>query len=204
MASSAAITVSTMVARASMGYLPEAVSPESMTQEVPSNTALATSDTSARVGRGLRIMESSIWVAVMTGRPARVPALIIFFWRMGTSWAGISTPRSPRATMMPSEAAMMASRFSTPSRFSILAMMRMLSPPCLCSSARISSTSLALRTKEAAMKSNSFSTANFRSSRSLSVREGSRMCTSGMLMDLLLDRGPPFSTSQWMAWPSTF
>ena len=54
------------------------------------------------------------------------------------------------------------------------------------------------------MKSKSLSTANFRSSRSLSVREGNRMCTSGMLMDLLLDRGPPFSTSQWISWPSTF
>ncbi len=51
----------------STGYLPAAVSPESMTQSVPSRTALATSVTSARVGRGLRIMESSIWVAVMTG-----------------------------------------------------------------------------------------------------------------------------------------
>ena len=50
------------------------------------------------------------------------------------------------------------------SRFPILAMMRILSPPCLRSSARMSSTSLALRTKEAAMKSKSLSTANFRSS----------------------------------------
>ncbi len=52
---------------ASTGYLPAAVSPESMTQLVPSSTALATSVTSARVGRGLRIMESSICVAVMAG-----------------------------------------------------------------------------------------------------------------------------------------
>ncbi len=44
-----------------------------MTQLVPSNTALATSDTSARVGLGLRIMESSIWVAVITGLPAWKP-----------------------------------------------------------------------------------------------------------------------------------
>jgi len=38
---------------ASMGYLPLAVSPESMTQSAPSRTALATSEISARVGRGL-------------------------------------------------------------------------------------------------------------------------------------------------------
>ena len=59
-----------MVFRDSRGYLPEAVSPESMTQLVPSKTALATSLISARVGRGLRIMESSIWVAVTTFLPA--------------------------------------------------------------------------------------------------------------------------------------
>ena len=129
MASSAADTVDAMASTASMGYLPPAVSPESITQEVPSNTALATSETSARVGRGLRIMESSIWVAVMTGLPAMVVALIIFFWRMGTSWAGISTPRSPRATITPSDTSMMASRLSTPSRFSILEMMRIFWPP---------------------------------------------------------------------------
>ena len=55
-----ASTVFTMVSRASTGYLPEAVSPESITQLAPSKTALATSETSARVGRGLRIIESSI------------------------------------------------------------------------------------------------------------------------------------------------
>ena len=69
MACSAASTVSAMVRTASRGYLPDAVSPESMTQEVPSNTAFATSETSARVGLGFLIMESSIWVAVMTGFP---------------------------------------------------------------------------------------------------------------------------------------
>jgi len=39
----------------STGYLPEAVSAESMTASVPSRTALATSETSARVGTGLEI-----------------------------------------------------------------------------------------------------------------------------------------------------
>lgn len=36
-----------------MGYDPFAVSPDNMTQSAPSRTALATSLTSARVGRGL-------------------------------------------------------------------------------------------------------------------------------------------------------
>src|SRR5690348_8815754 len=50
------------------GYLPVAVSAESITASVPSMTALATSSTSARVGTGLWIMDSIIWVAVMTVR----------------------------------------------------------------------------------------------------------------------------------------
>lgn len=51
------------------GKLPAAVSPDNMTQSVPSSTALATSVASARVGRGFLIMLSSICVAVITGLP---------------------------------------------------------------------------------------------------------------------------------------
>ena len=47
-----------------------AVSPDSITALEPSNTALATSDASARVGVGAWIIESSIWVAVMAGPTA--------------------------------------------------------------------------------------------------------------------------------------
>jgi hypothetical protein len=46
---------------ASTGNAPAAVSPLSMTQSVPSSTALATSVASARVGLGFLIMLSSIW-----------------------------------------------------------------------------------------------------------------------------------------------
>ena len=38
-----------------------------MTASVPSKMALATSLASARVGRGFSIIDSSIWVAVITG-----------------------------------------------------------------------------------------------------------------------------------------
>ena len=55
------------------GKLPAAVSPDSMTQSVPSSTALATSVASARVGRGFLTIDSSIWVAVMTGFPTCTP-----------------------------------------------------------------------------------------------------------------------------------
>ena len=46
-----------------------AVSAESITASVPSMIALATSLASARVGRGLVTIDSSICVAVITGRP---------------------------------------------------------------------------------------------------------------------------------------
>ena len=58
-----------IVLTAATGSTPIAVSPESMTALVPSKTALAISVTSARVGTGELIMDSSIWVAVITGRP---------------------------------------------------------------------------------------------------------------------------------------
>ena len=56
---------SAMVATARTGYSPTAVSADSITASVPSSTALAMSDTSARVGTWLWIIDSSIWVAVI-------------------------------------------------------------------------------------------------------------------------------------------
>ena len=55
---SASMTIRLIIATASRGYLPLAVSPESMTASVPSKTAFATSLASARVGRGFSIMDS--------------------------------------------------------------------------------------------------------------------------------------------------
>ena len=51
------------------GSAPTAVSALSISASVPSNTALATSLTSARVGDGEVIMLSIICVAVITGTP---------------------------------------------------------------------------------------------------------------------------------------
>ena len=59
-----------IVATAAIGYRPVAVSPDSIKQSEPSQTALATSVASARVGRGLATIDCSIWVAVMTTFPA--------------------------------------------------------------------------------------------------------------------------------------
>mmetsp|Transcript_15463 Transcript_15463/g.30845 ORF Transcript_15463/g.30845 Transcript_15463/m.30845 type:complete len:293 (+) Transcript_15463:1134-2012(+) len=121
-ASSAWLTIVLMVLADRVGYWPLALSPLSMTQSAPSKTALPTSVTSARVGLGLRCMESSIWVATTTGFPARLQSLTIFFCKMRSSAKGISTPRSPLATMMPSDSARISSKLSTPSLFSILLM----------------------------------------------------------------------------------
>ena len=68
-----------MVATDSTGYLPEAVSAESIRASVPSKIALATSVASALVGRWWFTIDSSIWVAVMTVRPLSFAAWIISF-----------------------------------------------------------------------------------------------------------------------------
>ena len=63
---SACREVEASIFTASIGYLPIAASPDSITASVPSNTALATSFTSARVGTAFLIMLSNICVAVIT------------------------------------------------------------------------------------------------------------------------------------------
>jgi len=60
------------------------------------------------VGIGLSIMLSSICVATITGFAAALAPRTSRFWIGGTEWTGSSTPRSPRATMIPSDAARMA------------------------------------------------------------------------------------------------
>lgn len=64
------------------GCFPTEVSALSMTASAPSNTALATSVTSARVGDGLVIMLSISCVATITGLERWMHLLmIIFAWR---------------------------------------------------------------------------------------------------------------------------
>mmetsp|Transcript_53731 Transcript_53731/g.142399 ORF Transcript_53731/g.142399 Transcript_53731/m.142399 type:complete len:222 (+) Transcript_53731:465-1130(+) len=184
----------TMVSMASSGYLPLAVSPESITQSVPSNTALATSVVSARVGRGFMIMLSSIWVAVTTGLPATLHLLMIIFCAMATFSTGISTPMSPRATMMPSLSARIWSKFCRPSWFSILEMMRMCLPPQASRCRRISFTWSPWRMKEAKMKSTPCSHPKARSSLSFSVSAGRSTRAPGRLMPLFSPRRPLLAT----------
>ncbi len=88
-----------MVCKASTGYLPEAVSPESMTTGGAVEHGVGHVGDLRRVGRGLRIMESSIWVAVMTGLPSRMVALIIFSGGWAPHGRGSPPPDRPRATI---------------------------------------------------------------------------------------------------------
>ena len=62
-----------------------------MTASVPSRIALATSEASARVGRGAWIIDSSIWVAVMTGLLQRLASRMRRFCASGTSSNGSFT-----------------------------------------------------------------------------------------------------------------
>ncbi len=91
-----------IISIASTGYAPIAVSCESITASVPSRIALATSVTSARVGRDERTIESSICVAVIEIRARSPASRSRRFCTIGTSWIGSSIPRSPRATITPS------------------------------------------------------------------------------------------------------
>ena len=110
-----------IVCTTATGSWPMAVSPESMSASVPSNTALATSLTSARVGAVDVIIDSSIWVAVMTGTPASTQARMTCFCTWGTSSSGRSMPRSPRATITASATPRIELRLSTAGSVSILA-----------------------------------------------------------------------------------
>mmetsp|Transcript_27663 Transcript_27663/g.65875 ORF Transcript_27663/g.65875 Transcript_27663/m.65875 type:complete len:222 (+) Transcript_27663:788-1453(+) len=185
----------------STGHTPLAVSPESITQSVPWHTALATSVTSARVGRGLTTIDSSIWVAVMTGLPAMLHLRMIIFCARYTSWMGISMPRSPRATMIPSEISRISSKFSMPSSDSILEKIMMLRPGSP-STFLMVRTSSALRTNEAAIRSTPCWTPNMRSDLSFSVIDGRSTAVPGRLIPFVSPRVTVFSTMQTTSVPS--
>src|SRR3990167_7029762 len=118
---SAADIILAIISTDSIGYFPDAVSPDSITASVPSNMAFAISEASALVGLGLFIMDSSICVAVITGFPFLFAIFIMLFCATGTASGDISTPRSPLATITPSASSIIFSRFSMASGFSSLA-----------------------------------------------------------------------------------
>mmetsp|Transcript_13824 Transcript_13824/g.36973 ORF Transcript_13824/g.36973 Transcript_13824/m.36973 type:complete len:222 (-) Transcript_13824:857-1522(-) len=179
-----------IIVTVSTGNLPMADSELSITALVPSSTAFATSQASARVGKGLSSMDASISVAQTTYLPAAFVFEIIIFCAIQIFSMGISMPKSPRATMMESLASMISSMFFKPSSFSIFEMILMLRPrgPKV---SRISLTSAALCTKDAAMKSTPWGMPKFtKSSMSFCCNTGKSTFTPGKLQFL---RSPNFT-----------
>ena len=111
--------------------MPTLVSPDSITASAPSITAFATSDASARVGRECVIIDSSICVATITGLALSRQIWTARFCTTGTCSSGISTPRSPRATITPSKARTISSSRATASGFSIFAITGRRMPTCV-------------------------------------------------------------------------
>ena len=101
-------------------------------------------------------MDSSISVAVITLFPRSLHFLIRYFCMDGTSTKGISTPKSPLATIIPSAISQSSSMLSTPERFSILAIISISEPPFSFKKFLMSSKSCFVETKDAATKSTSF------------------------------------------------
>ena len=179
-----------MVDTASRGKSPLAVSPESITASVPSNTAFATSVISARVGSGLLIMLSSICVAVTTNLPAMLHLVMSIFCARATFSDGISMPRSPRATMTPSVYLRISSKLVRPAWFSIFEMILTSWPPASSRMRRMNCTSSADCTNDAATKSILCLQQKFcRSSMSFVVSTGMSTFTPGRLQFL---RSPSF------------
>ncbi|BAA29660.1 181aa long hypothetical protein [Pyrococcus horikoshii OT3] len=129
--SSVTFAILAIISTASIGNFPTAVSSDNITASVPSSIALATSVTSALVGTFSIVMETSIWVAVITGFPSMLAFLINLFWRIGSCSIGISTPRSPLAIIIPSAAFRISLKFLTASGLSILAITKVSPAPFL-------------------------------------------------------------------------
>src|SRR6266849_4366499 len=158
-----------------------------MTASTTSKTAVATSEASARVGVGALIIDSSIWVATITGLPATRQAWMTCRCTVGTSSGGISTPRSPRATISASESSMISSSRRIAAGFSSLTMIQAALPISL----RASATSSGRCTKESAIQSAPCSSAKERSARSFSVIAEIGSTTFGTLTPLWSDSMPP-------------
>ena len=124
--------IASSVCTARAGNLPIAVSPASMIASTPSATALAASLTSARVGRGSSVIDSSTCVATMTGMPRCCAPRVMVFCARGTCSSGISSPRSPRATMTASHDSRISLRCSSASGRSSFATRGTSAPPDVC------------------------------------------------------------------------
>mmetsp|Transcript_19717 Transcript_19717/g.52329 ORF Transcript_19717/g.52329 Transcript_19717/m.52329 type:complete len:268 (+) Transcript_19717:419-1222(+) len=182
----------------SAGYFPTAASPLSITASQPSMIAFATSLHSARVGVGHEIMDSIICVATMTGLPSLRAFMIMSFWWKGTSSGGVSTPRSPLATMAPSDSCRILSRSSSACGFSIFAKILGAFPSQRRMSSRSSTMSSWRCTKDSPTQSMSCPQMKLRSFLSFSVMGEMGSTTSGVFTPFFALSLPPTSTSHSM------
>ena len=113
------------------------------------------------------------------------------FWMPGTCSSGISTPRSPRATIRASACSMIESSRSTACGFSILAITAARPRATFMTSARSS----ARLTKDRAIQSTPALSAASRSERSFSVIAPKSMVESGTLTPFRSERREPASTT---------
>ena len=137
----------------------------------------------------------------MTGLAFSLAIWMARFCTSGTSSSGSSTPRSPRATMIASNASTMASRLSMASGFSSLAMTGTRRPTRSITS-WTSSISAGERTNDSATRSTPSRSANSRSSMSFSDSAGTDTFMPGSDMPLLLLTGPPSVTVHTTSLPS--
>mmetsp|Transcript_22145 Transcript_22145/g.62295 ORF Transcript_22145/g.62295 Transcript_22145/m.62295 type:complete len:211 (+) Transcript_22145:449-1081(+) len=165
-----------------------------MTASARSRAALVTSATSARVGRGFFCIDSSICVATTTGLPASRHLATTVFCHVAIWASGTSTPKSPRATMIPSLFSMMSSMFCNASNDSILLQMWTVSPSgytdgCFATSLSINclmaSTPAPSLTKEAATTSMPFSMPKATSFSSFALSAGRSRATPGRFTPFL-------------------
>jgi hypothetical protein len=146
---------------------------------------------------------ASICVAVIDGFDALPASEISRFWASGTSSIGSSTPRSPRATMIPpSAASMISSARAAACGFSIFATSGM-SEPRFSSAASTFSRSLGRRTNETARMSMSWSTAKSIHAASDAPDSGSSASAPGRLTPWWELTAPPASTSAVISPPVT-
>ena len=164
-------------------------------QSTPSKTELEISLTSALVGVWLSIIDSRSCVAITTGLPILLANPIISFCAAGTFPEGISTPRSPLATIRPSNASVIFTKSSNASHFSIFAITgrRTLKLSMISCTPSISE---AFLTNESAIQSDSSFRANFKSSLSWSVSAGTPKDTPGKLTPLPFCISPPIRVLQ--------
>mmetsp|Transcript_7376 Transcript_7376/g.20504 ORF Transcript_7376/g.20504 Transcript_7376/m.20504 type:complete len:357 (+) Transcript_7376:622-1692(+) len=167
-----------------------------MTASAPSYNAVATSLHSALVGVGDSIIDSSICVATTTGTPFDRHRFMMVFWTTGTSSGFISTPRSPRATIIPSHNSTILSISWTACGFSIFAISRTKGRSEFLTMVLNSSMSSGRCTKLRATQSMFCVRAKARSARSFGVRGEIGMVIEGVLTPFLSDIVPPTITSQ--------